>query len=57
MARQGFMRGQWDALLPLMESGAVDPPVGTTYPVEEVARALSDLEQRAVLGKTVLTLR
>jgi hypothetical protein len=31
--------------------------VGTTYPVEEVARALSDLEQRAVLGKTVLTLR
>jgi NADPH2:quinone reductase len=57
MARPGFMRRQWDALLPMMESGVVDPPVGTTYPVEEVARALGDLERRTVLGKTVLTLR
>ena len=57
MVRPGFMREQWDALLPMLESGVVDPPVGTTYPVEEVARALGDLEQRAVLGKTVLTLR
>ncbi len=57
MTRPGYMRGQWDALLPMLESGVVDPPVGTTYPVEEVARALTDMEQRAVLGKTVLTLR
>ncbi|QWZ07628.1 NADPH:quinone oxidoreductase family protein [Nocardioides panacis] len=57
MSRPGFMRRQWDALLPMMESGVVDPPVGTTYPVEEVARALADLENRTVLGKTVLTLR
>ena len=46
MVRPGFMREQWDALLPMLESGVVDPPVGTTYPVEEVARALGDLEQR-----------
>ena len=57
MAREGFMRGQWDALLPMIESGVVDPPVGTTYPVEEVSRALADLDERKVLGKTVLTLR
>ena len=57
MARQGFMRGQWDALLPMIESGVVDPPVGTTYPVTEVSRALEEMEQRKVLGKTVLTLR
>ena len=57
MAREGYMRRQWDALLPMLESGVVDPPVGTTYPVEEVARALTDLDQRAVLGKTVLLLR
>jgi NADPH:quinone reductase len=56
MARPGFMRGQWDALLPMIEAGVVDPPVATTYPVEEVARALEDLDQRRVLGKTVLTL-
>jgi NADPH2:quinone reductase len=57
MARQGFMRGQWEALLPMLESGVVDPPVGTTYPVEEVSQALADLDQRTVMGKTVLTLR
>jgi len=54
--RPGFMRGQWDALLPMIESGVIDPPVATTYPVEEVARALEDLDRRRVLGKTVLTL-
>jgi NADPH:quinone reductase len=57
MTRPGFMRRQWDELLPMLESGAVDPPVGTTYPLEEVGRALTDMEQRKVLGKTVLLLR
>ena len=56
-ARPGFMHKQWDALLPMIRSGVVDPPVGTTYPVEEVTRALEDLDHRRVLGKTVLTLR
>jgi NADPH:quinone reductase len=57
MVRPGFMREQWDALLPMLESGVVDPPVQTTYPVEDVARALADLAERRVLGKTVLSLR
>ena len=57
MTREGYLREQWDALLPMLESGVVDPPVATTYPVEEVGRALTDLEQRAVLGKVVLLLR
>jgi NADPH2:quinone reductase len=57
MARPGFMRAQWESLLPMISSGVVDPPVATTYPVEEVGAALTDLDQRRVLGKTVLTLR
>jgi NADPH2:quinone reductase len=57
MANEGFMRGQWDALLPMIESGVLDPPVATTYPLEEIATALDDLDQRRVLGKTVLTLQ
>jgi NADPH2:quinone reductase len=57
MTRPGFMRSQWDALLPMIEAGVVDPPVGTTYPIEQVARALTDMEERKVLGKTVLTFR
>src|SRR5215212_4868907 len=37
MVRPGFMRKQWEALLPMIESGVVDPPVGTTYPLEQVS--------------------
>ena len=55
MAREGYMRHQWDELVPMIEAGFVDPPVGTTRPVEEVGQALRDLEERRVLGKTVLT--
>ena len=36
MVRSGFMRSQWDELLPMMESGVVDPPIGSTYPLEDV---------------------
>ncbi len=57
MARSGFMRSQWDELVPMMESGMIDPPVGTTYPLEDVRLALTDMAERRTLGKSVLTLR
>ena len=57
MTRPGYMRSQWNELLPMLESGVVDPPVASTYPFEEAGRALSELAERRVLGKTVLTLR
>lgn len=57
MVRPGFMRKQWDALVPMMESGVVDPPIGTAYPLEEVRTALTDLAERRSTGKSVLTLR
>lgn len=57
MVRPGFMRRQWDDLVPLMESGVIDPPIGATYPMEEFGRALQDMEERRTLGKSVVTLR
>ena len=57
MTRPGYMRAQWEQLLPMLESGVVDPPVASTYPLEEAGRALSEMAERRVLGKTVLTLR
>jgi NADPH2:quinone reductase len=57
MGRPGFMREQWQELLPMMEAGAVNPPVGRTYPVEDVRTALTDLSERRATGKLVLTLR
>jgi NADPH:quinone reductase len=57
MVRRGYMRSQWDELVPMMASGVIDPPVGNVYPLEDVGRALQEMDERKVLGKTVLALR
>lgn len=56
MVRPGSMREQWDALVPLMEAGVIDPPIGKVYPLEEAAQALSDMEERRTVGKSVLVM-
>jgi NADPH2:quinone reductase len=54
MTRPSYMREQWARLLPLIESGAVAPPIGTTYALEEFGRALADMDARRTLGKSVV---
>lgn len=56
-ARPGYLQQQWDQLVPMIESGIVDPPVGKVYPMEEFGQALADMDDRAALGKLVVTLR
>ena len=56
MARPGFMKAQWADLLPLLTSGAIDPPIADQRPIEEIAAALGDMADRKTLGKSVLTL-
>ncbi len=56
MARQGYMREQWDRLVPMLESGVVDPPIGRTYDLDEVRDALAEMAERRTLGKSVLVL-
>ncbi len=41
-------------LMAAVESGRLDPPEPTTYPLDEAAVALADLEGRRVAGKVVL---
>jgi NADPH2:quinone reductase len=57
MVRPGYMRRQWDELVPMMESGVIDPPIGKTYPIEEFGLALQNMADRKTLGKSVVTLR
>ncbi len=57
MVRPGYMAGQWEALLPMIASGVVDPPIGATYDLTEAARALTDLDERRTLGKSLLRVR
>lgn len=57
MVRPGFMREQWQALAPMMESGVIDPPLAQVRPLEEFGLALEAMENRNLLGKAVLRLR
>ena len=54
--RQGYVGGQWDALLPHLTSGAIKPPIGATFDLDHAADALTTLDERRATGKIVLTL-
>jgi NADPH:quinone reductase len=55
--RPDFLRRQWDALLPHLSSGALDPVLGSTHPLERAADALAELDERRATGKVVLQVR
>jgi NADPH2:quinone reductase len=57
MVRPGYMQEQWRALVPMIESGVVKPPIGRTYAFEEFGQALLDMDQRRTLGKSVVRVR
>jgi len=57
MTRPRYMHEQWQALLAMIESGAVSPPVGATYDLADFGRALQDMEARRTLGKAVAHVR
>ncbi|MDO7868289.1 NADPH:quinone oxidoreductase family protein [Nocardioides jiangxiensis] len=56
MVTPGYMQDQWAALLPLIEDGTIDPPIGQTYAFEEFGRALADIDERRAVGKSVVRL-
>ncbi|HUR49447.1 MAG TPA: NADPH:quinone oxidoreductase family protein [Acidimicrobiales bacterium] len=53
----GFMREQWERMLPLIASGAIDPPLGSAYPLEKAPDALIELDERRATGKVTIELR
>jgi NADPH2:quinone reductase len=57
MRRPGYMQQQWAELLPMMASGIVKPPIGATYDLADFGRALTDMEDRRTLGKSVVRVR
>jgi NADPH2:quinone reductase len=57
MTRPGYLQEQWARLLPHLESGALDPMIGNTYPLAEAADALLELDERRALAKVLLSTR
>ena len=55
--RPDYLRAQWEALLPLLEQGLLDPPIGSRHPLDDVAGALSRIDERRARGKVTLTIR
>ena len=50
----GFLRHQWDDLVPLLESGAIDPVIGEVRDLEDVVAALTAVDERRATGKILL---
>jgi NADPH2:quinone reductase len=57
MVRPGYMQEQWAELTPLMEDGTIKPPIGATYALEDFGKALTDMDERRTLGKSVVAVR
>jgi NADPH2:quinone reductase len=57
MTRPGYLQEQWARLLPHLESGALDPMIGNTYPLADAAGALLELDERRALAKVLLSTR
>lgn len=55
MGTSGFVRSQWDDLVPLLEAGKLDPVIGMVRSLDEVAAGLRDLDARRATGKILLT--
>jgi len=53
----GFMAEQWAELAALLSSGAAKVVEGPGYPLAEAGRALSDMQDRTLTGKALLTVR
>ena len=54
LGRPGYVADQWAELEPHLRSGALDPLISGTFPLERAAEALTRIDERAVTGKVVL---
>ena len=48
---------QWRDLLPLLESGDLDPVIGSQFPMEETASAIRTIDERRSVGKVLVRIR
>jgi NADPH:quinone reductase len=54
LGRPGYVRDQWDRLLPHLRSGALNPLISETFGLDRAAEALARIDERQVTGKVVL---
>jgi NADPH2:quinone reductase len=52
-----YLQEQWQAILPLLERGLLNPPIGSIHPLSEVSSALAEIDERRATGKVVVRVR
>jgi NADPH2:quinone reductase len=52
-----YPRQQWDDLVPMLESGALDPPISTVFSLDEAGDAIRTLDERRATGKVLVRVR
>jgi NADPH:quinone reductase len=57
LTKPGYLREQWEELLPMIAAGVVRPPVGATYDLDGFGKALQDMADRRTMGKSVVRVR
>jgi NADPH2:quinone reductase len=57
MREPALLQNEWAMLVPHLEAGRLDPPIGGAYPLADAARALSEMGARQAMGKIVLRVR
>ena len=55
LKRPGFIAGEWAAILPHLESGALNPVIGETFALADAGKALASIDERKAIGKVLLT--
>jgi NADPH2:quinone reductase len=53
----GFVGEQWRNLTPLMESGAIDPQIGSVFALEDAAAAIRAMDERRAIGRLLIRIR
>src|SRR3954470_2673490 len=53
----GYAGQQWRDLVPLMHSGAIDPPIGSVFSLDEAAAGIGEMDQRRAAGRVLLRVR
>jgi NADPH2:quinone reductase len=47
----------WGELTPLMRSGAIDPPIGPVFALDDAAAAIRELDERRAAGRVLVRMR
>jgi NADPH:quinone reductase len=52
-----YPRQQWGELMPLVQSGDIDPPIGPVFALDDAAAAIRVLDERRAVGRVLVRIR